>query len=419
LTDLASPAPEPIAVVGAGVKAPGGLDVDELWASLCEARSTAVAYVDERLPADARVLVSRVTGFDPDAYLSPVERRRIDRAHHLAIAAAQDAIDACGEPLPPRERCAVVCGTGFGASAFQEEQYEQLVNVGFRGVSPHAVPTLMPSAMASLLSLRFGFKGPCVTLSAACASGATAIAEGVELLRRGAADLVLAGGGDSLVTRSALSAFLRLDVMSRNVDCPALASRPFDVDRDGFVMGEGAGFVVLQRARDALASRRVLGLVAGHASTADAHHIVAPHPAGEGALRCMRLALADARVKAAELSHVNAHGTSTVPGDLAEAAAVRVLLGDARLPLTAVKGTTGHLIGGSGAVEAIVTLRSLEARLVPPVAGLRRVDPRIDLDAVSGAPRKIDDGPALSSSFGFGGMNTCLVLRAAGNGRAE
>jgi 3-oxoacyl-[acyl-carrier-protein] synthase II len=405
---------EPVAVVGAGVKAPGGLTVDGLWATLCEGRSTAERFADDRLPADAHVLVSRVAAFDPDPYFSPVERRRFDRAIQLALAAAQDAVDACGGDRPPGDRCAVVCGVTLGAAATHEEQHARARELGVRGVSPLAVPMLMPSATAALLSLRFGLRGPCLTVSTACASGATAIAEGVELLRRGAADLVLAGGADSLITYSALVGFLRLDVMSRNVVAPDLASRPFDVDRDGFVMGEGAGFVVLQRASDARAQgRRVLGFVAGHASTADAYNLVAPSIGGHGALACLRAALADAGVAVAELSHVNAHGTGTLPGDLSEGIALATLFGPSGPPVTAVKGTTGHLIGGSGAVQAIVTLRSLEVGLVPPIAGLRRIDPRTPIDAVCGAPRTICPGPALSSSLGFGGMNTALVLSPA------
>jgi 3-oxoacyl-[acyl-carrier-protein] synthase II len=403
----------PIAVVGAGVKAPGGSTVDELWDALCAARSTAEVYVDDRLPRDARLLVSRVHAFDPSQYLSAVERRRFDRAHQLALGAAQDAMDACGPGLPPRDRCAVVCGVGLGAAAIQEDQHARLLAHGLKGISPLAIPTMMPSALTALLSLRFGFTGPGLTVSTACASGATAIAEAVELLRRDAADLVLAGGADSLLTYSALAGFVRLDVMSRQVGCPELASRPFDADRDGFVMGEGAGFVVLQRAADAKArGAEVLGHVLGHASTADAFNLVAPCPDGKGALACMRAALVNAGVTVDELSHVNAHGTSTVPGDLSEAVALSRLAPSARLPMTAVKGTTGHLIAGSGAVEAIVTWRSLQTRLVPPVAGLRQIDSTIELDAIRDVPRAIGSGPALSNSFGFGGMNTALVLGA-------
>jgi 3-oxoacyl-[acyl-carrier-protein] synthase II len=402
-----------VAVVGAGVKAPGGTSVDELWSALCAGRASAEAFVDERLPADARVVVSRVTGFDPGDYLTPVEVRRLDRAHQLAIAAAEDALDFVGRPLPPPERCAVVCGVGLGASATYEEQLGRLLDAGLRSMSPLAIPLAMPNSTASLLSLRFGFAGPCLTVSTACASGATAIGEGVELLRRGACDLVLAGGVDSMVSYGALCGFLRLDVMSRRSDDPALASRPFDVDRDGFVMGEGAGFAVLQRPSDT-GEREVLGAVVGYGASADAHHLVAPSLDGEGALRCMRLALVDAGADAGAVSHVNAHGTSTVKNDLAEAEALAALFGANAPPVTAVKGTTGHLVGGSGAVEAIVTLASLQRRLVPPVAGLRQVDPRIGLDVVRDEARRIGGGLGLSNSFGFGGANACLVLGDAG-----
>jgi 3-oxoacyl-[acyl-carrier-protein] synthase II len=404
---------EPIAVVGAGVVTPGGVTIDELWDALCASRTTAEPFFDERLPRDACLLVSRAR-FDADAYLSPIERRRLDRAHQLGIAAAQAAVDAAGDRRPPPDRCAVVCGVGLGAAAVQEDQHLRLAEHGLRGISPVAIPMMMPNALAGLLSMRFRFTGPCLTVSTACASGATAIAEGVELLRRGAADFVLAGGADSLLTYSALAGFLRLDVMSRNVGCPAQASRPFDRDRDGFVMGEGAGFMVLQRAGDAATEdRRPWGFVLGHASTADAFNLVAPHEDGSGALACMRLALDDAGVEVRAIGHVNAHGTSTIPGDRSEALAIRRLFGDSAPPVTGVKGTTGHLIGGSGAVEAIVTLRALRAGLVPPTAGVRHVDPAIELDIVVDRPRPVASPVALSNSFGFGGMNTALVLGAA------
>jgi 3-oxoacyl-[acyl-carrier-protein] synthase II len=267
---------------------------------------------------------------------------------------------------------------------------------------------IMPSSAAALLSLRFGFRGPTVTVSAACASGAMAIGEAVELLRRGAADLVLAGGVDALVTYAAMCSFLRLDAMSRNIADPAHASRPFDIDRDGFVLGEGAGFVVLRHASDATDS---LGRIIGYGTCADAHHLVAPSPEGEGALRCMRLALADAGVDPSDVVHVNAHGTSTPLNDLAEARAISSLFGERRVPVTSAKGTTGHLIAGSGAVETILTLWTLRHRLVPPVAGLRTVDPDLGpLDVVCGSPRAVVDGPMLTNSFGFGGANASLVL---------
>ena len=406
----------PVAVVGAGVKTPAGTDVGDLWENLCAGRPSAEVFDDDRLPQGAAALVCRVGGFDPAAYLTPIEARRLDRSHALAIGAAADALGQCRE-LPVPARRAVVCGIGLGAASTYEEQVSRLLEGGAHGVSPLTIPMVMPSSVAAHLSLRFGFGGPCVTVSAACASGAAAIGEGMELLRRGAADIVLAGGVDSLVGYGAMCCFMRLDAMSRNVSCPELASRPFDIERDGFVMGEGAGFVVLQRLEDVCASGpEPLGLVLGHASSADAHHLVAPSPDGEGAFRCMALALADAGVQPLDLAHVNAHGTSTVLNDRAEAAALTALFAaGSRPPVMAVKGSTGHMIAGSGAVEAIMSLVSLRHRLVPPVAGLRTVDPDFDLDIVQGTPRQAPPGYALSNSFGFGGTNTALVLAAWGS----
>jgi 3-oxoacyl-[acyl-carrier-protein] synthase II len=328
----------------------------------------------------------------------------------LAVAAAEDAM-ATVVGRPPPERCAIVCGTGFGSTATIEDQISRFAQRGLRAVSPLAIPMMMPNNAASLLSMRFRFKGRCHTIATACASGASAIGEAMELLRAHAADLVLAGGVDSMVTASGLAGFVRLDAMSRTVDCPALASRPFDQDRDGFVMAEGAGFVVLERHEDALRrGRDVLGVALGYGACADAHHLVSPSPDGEGALRCMQLALADAGVAPADVSHVNAHATSTVANDLAEAAALGALFGPDGPPVTAVKGTTGHMIGGSGAVETIVTLRSLHEGLVPPTAGLRTLDPRIRLDVVARAARPVGAGYGMTNAFGFGGANAVLVL---------
>jgi 3-oxoacyl-[acyl-carrier-protein] synthase II len=388
------------------VKAPGGLSADELFASVCAARPCAEPYEDERLSADAAMLTCRVVGFDDAVYLSGAEARRLDRCQKLAIGAAQDALT--GIELPAPERCAVVCGVGLGASATYEAQVANLHARGPRGVSPLAVPLIMPSSTAAHLSLRFGFRGPAMTVSAACASGAVALGEAVELLRRGAADLVLAGGVESL-GYGATCAFLRLDAMTRNVTTPQLASRPFDVDRDGFVIGEGAGFVVLVRAVDTTAA---LGYLLGYGTSSDAYHLVAPPPDGEGALRCMRLALDDAGVTGQDVNHVNAHGTSTPLNDLAEARALQALFGATTPPVTSIKGSTGHLIAAAGAVEAIMTLWSLRHGLVPPIAGLRTVDPEFaTLDAVHDSPRRLSDGGcALSNSFGFGGVNASLVV---------
>jgi 3-oxoacyl-[acyl-carrier-protein] synthase II len=399
-------APDPVLVVGAGIKAPGGLTPEGLWASLCAGRSFAEPFEDPRLPEDVEIAVARVGELDPAAHLAPVEVRRFDRCHHLAVAAADDALRAVAGALPAPDRCAVVCGVGVGVSAYHERQHEELLRSGLRALNPLTIPVVMPSSPAALLSLHFGFRGPVLTVSTACASGATAIGEGVELLRSGRADLVLAGGVDAPLTYGVVGSFLRLDAMTRT-----LASRPFDVERDGFLLAEGAGFVVLQRLSEVVVDAPgVLGVVAGYGTCADAHHLVAPDPQGDGALRCMRQALADAGVDSSEIAHVNAHGTGTPLGDRAEAVALSALFGTGRPPVTAVKGSTGHMIGGSGAVEAVMTLCAVRSGMVPPVAGTRCVDPDLDLDVVTGPPRPIEAGYGLSNSFGFGGVNACLVL---------
>jgi 3-oxoacyl-[acyl-carrier-protein] synthase II len=403
----------PAAVVGMGIRAPGGLSVGGLWGDVCAARTHAEPYADERLPADVQVLVSRVAGFDPSAYLAAADVRRFDRVHHLAAAAATDAMATVTGDLPPPERRAVVVGTGHGGGATYEEQLVRLLRDGLRAVSPLTLPVVMLGSVAAHLSIRYGIRGPSITVSTACASGAMAIGEGVELLRRGAADIVLAGGVDAPLTYNVLSGFLRLDAMSRNVRDPAHASRPFDAERDGFVLAEGAGFVVLEREADAQrCGRDVLGTVHGYGSTADAHHLVAPPEDGDGALRCMRAALADARIPPSEVTHVNAHGTSTVLNDRTEARALSTLFDGTPPPVTSIKGTTGHPIGAAGAIEAIIAIASARHRLAPPVAGLCTPDPELDLDLVRDRPRPIADGPVLSNSFGFGGVNVSLVVGA-------
>ncbi|MDX6327439.1 MAG: 3-oxoacyl-[acyl-carrier-protein] synthase [Nocardioidaceae bacterium] len=400
-----------VAVLGAGVKTAAGNTVQDLWTALSQGRSTTEVFEDDRFPDGVSTLVCRDHDFDAGAYLSPVERRRLDRSQALALAAGQDALDHCRE-LPPPDRRAVVCGVGLPAAATYEEQLTHLLAGGLRSLSPLTIPTVMPSSVSSMLAIRHDFRGTSVTISAACASGAAAIASGVQLLRADAADLVLAGGVDSLITFGALAGFMKLDALSRCVDRPELASRPFDVDRDGFVMGEGAGFVVLVRLADAV-GEPCLGTVLGHASTSDAYHLVAPAPDGEGALRCMELALADADLCPNDIEHVNAHGTSTVLNDRAEAEALTRLFASSCPPVTSVKGTTGHMIAGSGAVEAVVALTSIERGVVPPVTGLRTLDPAVRVDVVDGEPRQVSSGPALSNSFGFGGANTVLVLGPA------
>jgi len=400
-----------IAVIGAGVKAPGGVTLDGLWKRVLAGDSAIAPYQapEPGLPDGVSIMAGEATEFDGVAYVTKAEVRRLDRVHLLAIGAADDALRDCGD-RPDPDRCAVVCGQAYGPAAFLDQGYARAAAHGMRGLSPFTIPLVMANSAAAHLAIRFGFEGPCRAVSSACASGADAIGEAAEMLRRGAADLVLAGGVDAVLSVWSALAFHRTGALTPSTD-PGQASRPFDLNRDGFVLGEGAGFVVLQRLADARAQgRQILGLVCGYAATCDARHLVAPREDGALAARCAELAIADARLTGADISHVNAHGTSTRRNDLAESKAMVSVFRGHPPPVTAVKGVTGHMISGSAAVEVIVSLLSLRDGLVPPVAGYRVPDPEIELDVVAGTPRPARGRYAISNSFGFGGHNAVLVL---------
>jgi 3-oxoacyl-[acyl-carrier-protein] synthase II len=279
-------------------------------------------------------------------------------------------------------------------------------------MNPFLVPMLMANATPALLAMRLGWCGPNFSVSSACASGAHAIGEGARLIREGTADVVLCGGTEALITPTAISAFARMGALSARNDNPSSASRPFDRDRDGFVMGEGAGFVVLESFQSALdRNAHIHGEVVGYGRNVDAHHITAPSPGGTGAAACMQLALDDAGLCSSAVGHINAHGTSTPLNDLNEAQAIAKVFGDHAPPITSTKGTMGHLIGAAGSVEVVATLMALGAGLVPPIANYDRADESIELDFVSTAPRSVRiNAPALSNSFGFGGHNVSLIL---------
>ena len=395
------------AVIGAGVVSPGGSHPDGLWAAVLEARGTAAESIPYAALPDHAVIGCRASGFAPENRLERHELRRLDRSHQMAFWAADDAMATCGAPPPP-ERCAVVVGLGFGANEFQARQQKAFDTRGFRALSPLTIPVVMPNSIAGHLSIRFGFQGPSLTIASACASGANALGEALWLLRSGRADRVLAGGVDALHTVGVSAGFARMEAMSRRFDDIPGSSRPFDVERDGFVLGEGAAFFVLERASE---SETSIGTILGYATNSDANHIVAPPDSGESAAACMRAALADASIEPDDVGHVNAHGTSTPRNDPAEARAIASVFGPQTLPVTASKGVFGHLIGAAGAVEAMVTLRSNRENVVPPIANLDTPDPELaDLVNVVQAPTAPRSSVAVSNSFGFGGHNATLVL---------
>ena len=401
-----------VVITGVGLQTPAGVGLDDVWAALLAGRS--VAATIERF--DASPLSVRfgceMVSFDPEPYLGQKESRRVDRAAQMGFAAAADALADAGDPGMDPARAGVIAGTGIGGLITLEEQVKTYMEKGPDRVSPFFVPMMMANATAGIIAIHLGWRGPNLCISTACAASANAIGEGARLIRDDLADVVMAGGTECAITPPAVAAFARMGALSKRNDEPELASRPFDADRDGFVMGEGAGMVVLERADRAEArGARIYGEIAGYGTNSDAFHITAPSQGGAGAAACMQLALDDAGITAEAIGHVNAHGTSTALNDAAEAEAIRKVFGDTAPPVTSTKGVTGHLIGAAGAVEALAALQAARTGLVPPTANHHRLGDDVpEIDVVHGEARPVDPAPAISNSFGFGGHNASLVL---------
>jgi 3-oxoacyl-[acyl-carrier-protein] synthase II len=403
-----------VVITGLGIKSPAGLDVESFWSQLLAGESAAAPI--ERFDASMLPVqfACEVHGFDPEPYFGPKEARRLDRVTQLGVAAAADALTDAGDVRTDPARCAVVAGTGVGGIATLEEQERTYLEKGPSRISPFFVPMMMANRTAGEIAMRFGWTGVNFCVATACAAGAHGIGEGARLLRDGSADVVVAGGTEAAVTQITVAAFARMGALSANNDDPKHASRPFDAARDGFVMGEGAGFVVLETLERAEArGARVYAEVLGYGRNDDAHHVTAPSPGGAGAAACMQLALDDAGLAASAIGHVNAHGTSTPLNDAAEAEAIRKVFGDDAPPVTSVKGVTGHTIGAAGAIEAIAAVLSIRDGVVPPTANHEQRGDDIDVDVVAGSPREIGSRPVVSNSFGFGGHNVSLVVGPA------
>jgi 3-oxoacyl-[acyl-carrier-protein] synthase II len=403
-----------VVVTGVGVKTPAGTDLESFWARLRSGEATARAVQGFDPSALPVRFAGEVPDFDPVPYFGPKESRRQDRVTQLGFGAAADALGDAGDLGADPSRCAVIIGTGVGGLQTLEENERVYIEKGAARVSPFFVPMMMPNATAGVVAMQLGWTGPNLCVATACSAGAHAIGEGARLIRDGAADVVMAGGTEAAVTPLTMAAFARMGALSTRNDEPERASRPFDADRDGFVIGEGATCVVLESMERARArGATVYGEVAGYGRNADAYHITAPSPGGAGAAVCMQMALDDAGIDASAVGHVNAHGTSTELNDAAEAEAVRKVFGDSPPPVTSTKGVTGHLIGAAGAVEAVAAILAVRDGLVPPTANLERLGDDIELDVVAGSEREIGPKPAISNSFGFGGHNACLVFTAA------
>ncbi|WP_031074096.1 beta-ketoacyl-[acyl-carrier-protein] synthase family protein [Streptomyces sp. NRRL WC-3742] len=404
--------PRAVAVTGLGLVTPAGCGAGAVWDHFLDARPT--ARRDPELAGLAVDFSCPVTDFDAPALLGGRLARRLDPFCRMAVAAARQAVADAG--LDPGEwdgtRVGVVLGVSANSVHTYAAEYARLAEGRADRVSPLMLPRSIPNMAAGEVSLDLGARGPAFVVSTACASGTSALALAADLVRAGTCDLVLAGGTDSPRTPMTAVAFDRLGALSRRRHDPEAASRPFDADRDGFVLGEGAGVLVLERPEHARArGARPYAHLAGHGAAADAHHPTAPDPAGEGLARAVRAALADAGLAPHEIGHVNAHGTGTALNDPAEAAALRSVF-HRPPPVTANKSVIGHCMGAAGAIEAAITALTLRHRLIPPTANLDRLDDAIDLDVVVKAPRRLEMPAALTVSSGFGGHSAAVVLTA-------
>ncbi|MEU1028297.1 beta-ketoacyl-[acyl-carrier-protein] synthase family protein [Streptomyces mirabilis] len=403
-----------IAVTGLGLVTPAGHTVEANWAALCQGRS--LAATDPGLAGLPVDFSCRVTDFDAETELGRASARRGDRFIRFALVAARRAVaDArLDRRTWEAERVGVVLGVGSNSLSTYVTEFDHLGAGRPERVSPLALPRSVPSMAAGEVAIDLGVRGPNFTTASACASGATAIGVARDLLRSGTCDIVLAGGSESACSRMTATCFTRMRALSRRTAEPALASRPFDARRDGFVLGEGAGVLVLERACAARARRAsVLALLRGYGAGADAHHPIAPHPQGDGAVRAIHTALADAGCGPGDVGHVNAHGTSTPLNDAAEARALVRVFGDEGPPVTASKGVIGHALGAAGAIQAAYTVLALRHGAVPPVANFEGQDGDHKLDIVAGRPRPMRGDAGISCSFGFGGQNAVLVFTAS------
>jgi 3-oxoacyl-[acyl-carrier-protein] synthase II len=410
---------EEIVVTGIGALTPLGSDAPGLWQGLLAADNGARTLAD--WPDDVPVKFAAQLSDEAEAKLNEQipahQRRKLDRVQQIALVAAREAWADAGAPEVEPERLGVCVTSGIGGLTTILTQHDTMRERGASRVSPHTVPMLMPNGPGAAIGLELKARAGVHVPVSACASGSEALGFALDMIRAGRADMVVAGGAEAVIHPLPIAAFASMRALSMRNDEPSAASRPYDKGRDGFVMGEGAGVLVLERASDAVArGAKIYGVLAGCGMTSDAHDVVAPEPTGSGAARALAMAMRDAGLQPEDIAHINAHATSTPQGDVAEALAMRRALGSAMdaVVVSATKGCTGHLLGAAGAVEAIATLLALRDRLAPPTRNLDDPDDAIDIDVARLDPRPLRSGPlaAASNSFGFGGHNVSLVFRS-------
>jgi 3-oxoacyl-[acyl-carrier-protein] synthase II len=404
-----------VVVTGVGMLTPLGIGVEKSWESLLAGRS-GIRRITQFDPSQlATQIAGEVEGFSPEEYIELKEIKKMDRFIQLAIAAATMAYRDSGLRITEKnaEQTGVIVGSGIGGLRSIEHYHSVLLERGPKRITPFFIPMLVVNLASGQISIIFGAKGPNSAVATACATGSHAIGDAFKIIQRGDADIMFAGGAEAVITPLGIGGFNAMKALSTRNDAPEKASRPFDKDRDGFIMGEGAGIVILESLDSALERQaRVYAEIVGYGMTADAYHITSPAPGGEGAARCMSMALHDAGVDPSAVDYINAHGTSTKYGDELETDAIKKVFGEHayKTAVSSTKSMTGHLLGAAGGVEAVITVLSLYNGIIPPTINLENPDPECDLDYVPHHARKKEIACALTNSFGFGGTNACLLF---------
>lgn len=405
-----------VVVTGVGPIASIGKDKDTFWKSLIEGKS-GVSRIERFDPTDfASQIAGEIKDFDAEVYIEKKEARRMDRFCQFAVAASQLAVQDADIDFTKinLDRAGVFLGTGIGGIETLEEQHKVLLNKSPKRVSPFFIPMMIANIGAGNISMIFGLKGPNLTIVTACASSTNSIGEAFKIIQRGDADVILAGGAEAPITPMAVAGFCSMKALSTRNDEPEKASRPFDKCRDGFVIGEGAGMVVLEALEHAQKrGAKIYCEVVGYGTTADAYHLTQPAPGGEGAAKSMAMAIHDAGIKPEDINYINAHGTSTPYNDKFETMAIKSVFGDYayKLPISSTKSMLGHLLGASGAIEFVATALAVKTGIVPPTINLDEPDPECDLDYVPIKQRSLKLNYAMSNSFGFGGHNATIIVK--------
>ncbi len=405
-----------VVVTGMGAVTPLGIGVDETWSGMLEGKS-GVGLITQFDPADfATKIAGEVKGFDPALYIEAKEIKKMDRFIHLSIAASRMAMEQSALKVTEAnaERVGVMVGSGMGGLIAIEKYHAIVLEKGPRKITPFFIPMLIVNLASGHISIIFGAKGPNSAVVTACATGTHNIGDAFKVIQRGDADAMIAGGTEACITPMGIGGFNAMKALSTRNDEPERASRPFDAGRDGFVMGEGAGVMVLEELEHARArGANILAELAGYGLSGDAYHLTAPAPNGDGAARCIKMAMNDAGVGPEDISYINAHGTSTKFNDEFETMAIKAVLGERayKIPVSSTKSMTGHLLGAAGGVEAIVAVKTIMEGKIPPTINYETKDPECDLDYVPNEAREATVNAALSNSFGFGGTNGCLLFR--------